>query len=699
MACNIQNEVVKAQRDIFKTIKESSKFKKAEAKLNDILANGINLEELKKEQKVNGKKNLVTRTTRGTKTDTVDLPLNFINVEEVKVKKEGTNFFYRLQTNKFDVTVEDEVDVVITDKFYKEIKVTYTIEDTSKKQDLQTECAELQKIADGIRSGDSTAAVKFFEDKAKEVSDAFDGVYGGIHQIIEKIRSDANIPVPPADAVVIVDKVKKHTGSNVINLEDPVSITNVKARKANTNFFFKVTQYKFLKESNAIIATNSYEEYIVEYRGKGSNTNNNNTNELPSKDSIVSDIQQGFDALSTNIGNAVAAVNNVAGQFGKDISGLVSAASSGSLIQDALAQAQNQPATYTRERTVRDKNTNAITLEGLVGGEAGIIEVFTRREDQSFFSQMQKGKISGWRIESEEEEILYIFEPRAEIKVKYTQETDPPADSGVATVSNDKDVPKLDPCKDIPALSVKIQEEIRKDVQTGQTQVVTSKVKESKPPTRLTPTVKAEPATNVAESPTIVNSAEAPTSALSVSSMTVAQAYRFAQTLAEYETEFGSKYWTKRRDDSVKTFKEAMKSPVRLELKKKINAGGFKSLKAYQDSGAILTPDELKVRETIVLAAITGNNIKEIWKKWERLVIHSKFEIIGRITTEQYEKTFNEFQTFEASQNSAGPEGTLYVRRVVQPEDIAQFNDFIRAYHLSKKNEIIEYYKLIDSIA
>ena len=696
MACNIQNEVVKAQREIFRTLKESCKFKKASAKLDEILADGLNLEKLKNEQKLNGKKNLVTRTTRGTKTDTVDLPLNFIDVKEVKVKKEGTNFFYRLQTNKFDVTVEDEVDVVITDKFYKEIKVTYTIEDTNKKRDLQTECAELQKIADGIRSGDSTAALKFFEDKAKEVSDAFDGVYGGIYQIIEKIRSDANIPVPSADAVVIVDKVKKHTGSNVINLEDPVSITNVKARKANTNFFFKVTQYKFLKESSSIITTNFYEEYIVEYRGKGSNTNNNNTNKLPSKDSIVSDVQESFDGLSTNVGNALAAVGSIAGQFGKDISGLVSAASSGSLIQDALAQAQNQPATYTRERTVRDKNTNAITLEGLVGGEAGVIEVFVRREDQSFFSQMQKGKISGWRLEGED---LYIFEARAEIKVKYTQEIDPPANSGVVPISNDKDIPPLDPCKDVPALSVKIQEEIRKDTQTGETQVVTTKVKESKPPTRKTPTDKAEQATNVAESPTIVNSSEAPTSAPSVSSMTVADAYKFQKTLSEYETEFGSNYWKKRRDDSVKKVKELMKSPVRQELKKKLNAGGFKSLKAYQDSGAVLTQEEQDVVDAVFLAAATGNNITAIWKKWERLVIHSKFEIADNragVTTEVFQRTLNEFETFEAefSEDNQGISKTL---RVVQPEDIAQFNNFIRAYHLSKKNELIEYYKLINT--
>tara|TARA_X000001316_G_scaffold12175_1_gene6034 strand:+ start:5223 stop:7310 length:2088 start_codon:yes stop_codon:yes gene_type:complete len=684
MACNIQNEVVKAQRDIFKTIKESSKFKKAEAKLNDILANGINLEELKKEQKVNGKKNLVTRTTRGSKTDTVDLPLNFIDVKEVKVKKEGTNFFYRLQTNKFDVTVEDEVDVVITDKFYKEIKVTYTIEDTSKKQDLQTDITELQKIADGIKSGDSTAALKFFEQKAKEVTDAFDGVYGGIHQIIEKVRSDANIPVPPADAVVLVDKVKKHTGSNVINLDDPVSITKVKARKANTNFFFNVTQYKFLKESSSIIATNSYEEYIVEYRGKGSNTSNNTTNELPSKDSIASDVQQAFDGLSTNVGNALAAVSNVAGQFGKDISGLVSAASSGSLIQDALAQAQNQPATYTVEKTVRGKNTNAIVLESLAGGESGVLEVFTRREDQSFFSQMQKGNISGWRLEGEE---LYIFEPRAEIKCKYTQEIDPPASSGVPALSNDEDIPKLDPCKDIPALSVKIQEEIRKDTQTGQTEVITVKVKESKPPTRKTPTIKAEPAVNVAESPTIVNAQESPSTSLIQTTITPGEALKIYNRYDDFERANSIEYWQKRVDDYSKNVKEAIKSPLFNSLKSKKEASGIKSYKAYLATNPPeVTQEEIDNREKVILNAVGVRSVKKLYGWWKALLVASKFEIAGKFTTDEYENYWLDgFINYEGV--FVDKSGFEFRRILTTPEDIAQFQA-IRDFHLSMSEDI-----------
>ena len=165
------------------------------------------------------------------------------------------------------------------------------------------------------------------------------------------------------------------TGSNVINLEDPISITKVKARKANTNFFFNVTQYKFLKESNSVIVTNSYEEYIVEYRGKGSNTKNNDPTKLPSKDSIISDINEGLNSLNENIGNVTQAIGEAAGQFGKDLSGLVASASSGSLIQDALAIAQNQPATFTVEKNVRDSNTNAINLPSLAGGEKGVLEV------------------------------------------------------------------------------------------------------------------------------------------------------------------------------------------------------------------------------------------------------------------------------------------------------------------------------------
>ena len=103
MACNIQNEVVTAQRDIFKEIKQSAQFKKAQNKLNDILTNGINIAELQAEQKKNGKKNLITKTERETNENFCGLPLNFIEVVEVKVKKKGTNFFYRLSENQYTV--------------------------------------------------------------------------------------------------------------------------------------------------------------------------------------------------------------------------------------------------------------------------------------------------------------------------------------------------------------------------------------------------------------------------------------------------------------------------------------------------------------------------------------------------------------------------------------------------------------------
>lgn len=683
MACNIQNEAIKAQRDIFKTIKESTKFKKAENKLNDILQNGINLEELKKEQKVTGKKNLVTRTARGKDTDTVPI-YEHVEVENVKVKKTGTNFFFRLRENLWESTIEDDVEVVKTKKTYKEIKVTYKIVDTNKKQDLQTDVTELQKIADSIASGDATAAIKLFEDKVKEVTNNFDGVYNGIHQIVEKIRKDANIPVPPTDAIVVVDKVKKHTGSNVISLEDPISITKVKARKANTNFFFNVIQYKFLKESNSVITTNLYEEYIVEYRGKGSNTKNNDPAKLPSKDSIISDINEGLGSLNESIGNVTRAVGEVAGQFGKDISGLVGAASSGSLIQNALSQAQNQPATYTVEKTIRGKNTNAIVLESLAGGESGVIEVFTRREDQSYFSQMQKGNVAGWRLEGEE---LYIFEPRAEIKCKYTQEIDPPASSGVPALSNDEDIPKLDPCKDIPALSVKIQEEIRKDTQTGQTEVVTVKVKESKPPTRKTPTIKAEPAVNVAESPTIVNAQESPSTSPIQTTITPIEALGIYNRYNDFERANSIEYWQKRADDYTKIVKELHKSPLWKSLKSKKEASGIKTFKAYLESDPPeVTQEEKDVREKIILNWVGLKNVKKLYGYWKALLIASRFEIAGKFTTDEYENDWLDgFINYEGV--FVSDSGFEFRRILTTPEDIAQFQT-IRDFHLSMAEDI-----------
>ena len=683
MACNIQNEVVKAQRDIFKTIKESSKFKKAENKLNDILQNGINLEELKKEQKATGKKNLVTRTVRGKDTDTVPI-YEHVEVENVKVKKTGTNFFFRLGENQWESTIEDDVEVVKTKKTYKEIKVTYKIVDTNKKQDLQTDVAELQKVADAIASGDTTTAIKLFEDKVKEVTNNFDGVYSGIHQIVEKIRKDANIPVPPTDAIVTVDKIKRHTGSNVITLEDPISITKVKARKANTNFFFSVTQYKFLKESNSVITTNLYEEYIVEYRGKGSNTKNNDPAKLPSKDSIISDISEGLGSLNENIGNVTKVIGEVAGQFGKDISGLIGAASSGSLIQDALSQAQNQPATYTVEKTVRGKNTNAIVLEGLAGGESGVLEVLTRKEENNFFSQMRKGNIAGWRLDGEE---LYIFEPRAEIKCKYTQEVDPPASSGVPALSNDEDIPKLDPCKDIPALSVKIQEEIRKDIQTGQTEVITVKVKESKPPTRKTPTIKAEPAVNVAESPTVVNAQESPSANLTETTLTPSEALKIFNRYDDFERANSVEYWQKRVDNYSKTVKESLKSPLWKSLKSKKEASGIKSFKAYLDTDPPeVTQEEKDIREKIILNAVGVKSVKKLYGWWKALLIASRFEIAGKFTTDEYENYWLEgFINYEGV--FVDNNGNKFTRILTTPEDIAQFQA-IRDFHLSMAEDI-----------
>ena len=123
MGCNIKNEVVSAQRDIFKELKESAVFKKAENKLNGILDGSITLEDLQKEQKANGKKRLVTRTARGKDTDTVPI-YEHVEVEKVQAKKTGTNFFFRLSPNQWESTIEDDVEVVITKKTYKEIKVT-----------------------------------------------------------------------------------------------------------------------------------------------------------------------------------------------------------------------------------------------------------------------------------------------------------------------------------------------------------------------------------------------------------------------------------------------------------------------------------------------------------------------------------------------------------------------------------------------
>ena len=657
MACNIQNEAVKAQRDIFKAIKESAKFKKAESKLNEILTNGINVNELMAQQKATGKKNLITRIVRDTKTDVVSLPLNYIDVVEVKVKKEGTNFFFRLSESQFSVerrrigterAGSDEA-AVITKKRYKEIKVKYTIEDTAEKRDMQEDAAKLQKLANAITSGDDQGALKLFEDEVKKVTEAFDGVYSGIHQIVDKIRTDAKIPLPTADAVVIVDKEKRHTGSNVINLEDPISITRVRARKANTNFFFNVTQYKFLKEGASIIATNSYEEYIVNYRAKGSATAGNLTGKLPSKDSIVADINSAISQANQQIGNVAEQINNAAGQFGKDISGLISAGSSGSLLNNALASAQNNPSPYTVEKTVRGSNTNAIVLEGLSGGQDGIVEVMTRREDQSFFSAMQQGNIAGYRLDGEE---LFIFEPRAQVKCTYKQEVDPPASTGIPSISNDPDIPKLDPCKDIPAISVKIQEEIRKDQATGQTEVITIKNKEGKPPTRKMPIIKPEPEVSIAETPTVVAAEEAPTTT-DIRGLEIPRNEAMIGALKVYnEEQSKSKLnWQEKSDGFVKKLNDSFKDPeflafkaARKKAEKKIPLQTFIDMAGDPDGPTVA---QAEAAAYTIQCFVGYKNFSSHFTSYKAAVAASSFEQSGIMTTEKYEKLRDDFFNFE----------------------------------------------------
>lgn len=698
MACNIKNEAVKAQRNIFKAMVDSASFKKAEGKLNEILTKGVDVNELMAQQKADGKKNLISRTTRGTKTDTVPLPLDVIKVEEVKVKKEGTNFFYRLTPNKYDVTVEDEVDVVITDKSYKEIKVTYQIEDTAEKRDLQTDTVKLQKLANAIRSGDDKGAIKLFEDEVKKVTNAFDGVFSGIHQIVDKIRTDANIPLPASEAVVIVDKEKRHTGSNVINLEDPISITRVKARKANTNFFFNVTQYKFLKEGGSVIATNSYEEYIVEYRGKGSSTSGNNTGKLPSTNAIVSDLTEGLSKINQAVGDVTAQIINEAGKFGKDISGLISAGSSGSIIQDALAAAQNQPATFTVDKKVRARNTNAITLPGLSGGESGVLEVQTRREDQSFFSNMNKGNIAGWRIETEEEEILYIFEPRAEIKVTYKQEIEPPTNSGVVGISNDPDIPPLDICKDIPAMSVKIVEEIRKDQSTGQTEIVTIKNKESKPPTRKTPTIKPEAAPNVAESPTIVDAQAAPT-ANNITGLDISRVDANSGAIDVYAktARMTGEYWNKKSKNFLDKLKKAAKDPLFVSFKKKRDDKGLKSsqqfLNEYRGLPDGPTEEEAIAAEYAIQTFVGYKSFSSHLVYYKAAVAASSSEQAGKMTTEKYERIRDDFINYEGlvpaddKNNKSGAD----VRFKVTTEEDKRFFQSVRNIHKENRKVLRTY--------
>ena len=516
MACTIKTPTVAEQRDLFKQIRNDCRVKKAEAKLNDILTNGIDCDKLMAEQKANGKKNFITRTIVG-EGSSVLLPLDYVEVKDVKVMSPGSNFYF----NKFEggndgwTTSENEKgQPVVTVKkagknfSYKKIKVTYTKEDDAERKDLRTSTEDLKKAAavfKSIQSGDTSAAQKFLDEKIAEFKDSFEGVFDGTSSIIDKIRKDANIPPKASDAVVIVDKVKYHKGSNVINLEKATSVKKVLARKAGTNFFFNVVQYKFIKSNSSIIADNLYEEYKVEYKGEGSETSKAAsegaiTGKFPTTQNILDDVNNAFTSAGGVISNIANEINSAASQFGNDVTALLGSAQSGDLLNTALANVNNEPAVYTVETTVRSTATNAIALPDLAGGEAGIIEVFTRREDQSFFSQMQKGKITGWRVEGTD---LYLFEVRAEVKVKYKKEIDPPAAAGVPPIDPTENTP-LDPCK-LPAIGVKIVTEEFKNPTTGEIEEKVIKNKENKPPPKKEPVTKAESENNVAESPTLAN--------------------------------------------------------------------------------------------------------------------------------------------------------------------------------------------------
>lgn len=521
MACTVKNTAVAQERDLFKKITESAEFKKAEAKLNDILTNGITVEELMAEQKLNGKKNLITRTELGKDTDTVPMPDNYIEITQVWGDLQG--FYFRLSSNQYQETLEDDVPVVITSKTYKKIKVEYTIEDVSKTKDLQTSTEELQKFANSfnsINSGDTTAARKLLADKIEEFRDDFNGVYNGVEEIITKIRDDANIPAAPSESIILIDKIKTHKGSNVITLEKPKSITKIEARKANTNVFFQVVQFKFIKDNNTVICDNLYEEYKVYYRGEGPAVSAaaeaaKTTGKFPSTEDVVNDVNSALNAFSDTVGNVAREITNVAGEFGTGISNLLSSASSGDLVNKAIAAAQNQPVVYSKEIELKAKATNAIALPELAGGESGVIEVLTKKEDEPYFTKMFKGNVSGWRLDGED---LFIPQVRAEIKVKYKKEIEPPTNTGVTP----KDLingPPLDPCKDLPPIGVKVFKELRRNISTGQVEEVVIKSSQNKPQPKKTPTIKAEPAINIAEFPTVVSSSSGLSSGPSTTSL------------------------------------------------------------------------------------------------------------------------------------------------------------------------------------
>lgn len=523
MACTIKTPTVAEQRDLFKQIKNDSRFKKAEAKLNDILTNGIDVDKLMAEQKANGKKNFITRTIVG-EGSSVLLPLDYVEVKDVKVMSPGSNFYSSKNkgvTDGWTVGENEKAQPVVYVKkagknfSYKKIKVTYTKEDDAERKDLRTSTADLKKAAaafKSIQSGDTSAAQKLLDEKILEFKDSFEGIFDGTASIIDKIRKDANIPPKASDAVVIVDKVKYHKGSNVINLDKATSIKKVQARKKGTNFFFNVVQYKFLKDSSSIIADNLYEEYKVEYKGEGEATSKAAaegalSGKFPTASDVINDINSSLSSVGNIINNIGNEINQAAGQFGKDINSLLGAAQSGDLLNTALANANKQPAVYTVETTVRSTATNAIALPDLAGGANGVIEVMTKKEGNNFFSSMNKSDLNGWRVEGTD---LYLFEVRAEVKVKYKKEIDPPATAGVPPIDPTENTP-LDPCK-LPAIGVKIVKEEFKNPTTGEIEEKVIKNKENKPQPKKEPVIKAEPENNVAESPTLANSQATATS-------------------------------------------------------------------------------------------------------------------------------------------------------------------------------------------
>ena len=699
MACTIKTPTVAQQRDIFKTIKESAQFKKAEGKLNDILTNGIDVEKLMAEQKASGKLNTVTRNERGVDTSSVSIPNDYIEVKEVQVKKPGTNFFFR-QT-QYSIDQEDGETFVNTSKIYKEIKVTYTIEDTSEKRDLQTDVVKLQKFADAVTSGDTTAGLKVFEDEVKKVTEAFDGVYNGIHQIIEKIRSDVDIPVPTSDAVVIVDKVKKHSSSNVIQLDDPISVTRVQARKANTNFFFNLVQYKFIPDSGVVIADNLYEEYKVEYRGKGSATTNAASlqdGKLPTAGQITEDINSALSSIGSAAGDIAREVSNVAGTFGKDLSGLLSSASSGSLINDAIAQASQQPSTYTVEKNVRGKATNAIALPGISGGEDGVLEVQTRKEDQSYFTNMQKGNVAGWRLDGED---LYLFQVRAEVKVKYKQEVDPPVSSGVPATSNDEDIPPLDPCKDLPNIGVKILEELKTNLQTGQIEKVVLKSKQNKPQPKKEPVIKSEPAPTVAESPTVISSDTQPSSSSWGGELPPTREIidEYGDLIFSMNTKHRY-YFEYLKSELLKEKKEDQEKPEFKSMVAAIKKGKYNATSILNGTAGVGEFSEVQLellrRYITRKSTIQTFGLQQSYTK--SLLFEQRLAIVGETTDEYYQDALNKFLITNVPVKKADNGNTTLIRSLSNESEDPLANTKIWLeqmydYQKSEKETLVNWYK------